>query len=92
VGYRDFPPPPHLRELVECAWVVDGPPEPVRVLPDGCMDLIAMSGRVVVAGPDTVASVNQRDREPFVGLRFGRARCRACSAFPLRSYATTLFR
>jgi len=70
VGYRDFPPPPHLRELVECAWVVDGPPEPVRVLPDGCMDLIAMSGRIMVAGPDTAASVNQRGREPFVGLRF----------------------
>jgi AraC-like DNA-binding protein len=70
VGYRDFPPPPHLRELVECAWVVDGPPEPVRVLPDGCMDLIRMSGRIMVAGPDTGVSMNQRGREPFVGLRF----------------------
>jgi AraC-like DNA-binding protein len=70
VGYRDFPPPPHLRGLVERAWVVDGPPGPVRVLPDGCMDLIAMSGTVVVAGPDTAASVNRRGREPFVGLRF----------------------
>jgi AraC-like DNA-binding protein len=68
--YRDFPPPPHLRELIECAWVVDGPPEPVRVLPDGCMDLIEMSGRIVVAGPDTVSSVSQRGRERFVGLRF----------------------
>src|SRR6185312_15706892 len=67
---RDFPPPPHLRELVECAWVVDGPPEPVRVLPDGCMDLISMSDRIMVAGPDTAASVNQRGRDPFVGLRF----------------------
>jgi len=70
VGYRDSPPPPHLRELVECAWVVDGPPEPVRVLPDGCMDLIEMSGRVMVAGPDTASSVNQRGREGFVGFRF----------------------
>ena len=70
VGYREFPPPPQLRELVECAWVVDGPPEPVRVLPDGCMDLIRMFGRVVVAGPDTAAFVDARGREPFVGLRF----------------------
>ena len=70
VGYRDFPPPPHLRELVECAWVVDGPPEPVRVLPDGCMDLIRMTGRIVVAGPDTTAFVSPRGREAFVGLRF----------------------
>ena len=29
-----------------------------------------MSGRIMVAGPDTAASVNQRGREPFVGLRF----------------------
>jgi AraC-like DNA-binding protein len=70
VGYRDFAPPPHLRELVECAWVVDGPPEPVRVLPDGCMDLIRMAGTVMVAGPDTASSVSPRDRETFVGLRF----------------------
>lgn len=70
MGYRDFPPPPHLRGLVERAWVVDGPPEAIRVLPDGCMDLIAMSGAVVVAGPDTAASVKQRGRQPFVGLRF----------------------
>ena len=70
VGYREFPPPPHLRDLVECAWVVDGPPAPVRVLPDGCMDLIRMAGRVVVAGPDTTAFVSPRSRETFVGLRF----------------------
>jgi AraC-like DNA-binding protein len=70
VGYRDFPPPPHLRELVECAWVLDGPPEPVAVLPDGCMDLIRMSGTVCVAGPDTAAFVNSRGREVFEGLRF----------------------
>jgi AraC-like DNA-binding protein len=70
VGYREFPPPAALRDLVECAWVVDGPPEHVRVLPDGCMDLMRMEGRVMVAGPDTTASVSPRDGEPFVGLRF----------------------
>jgi AraC-like DNA-binding protein len=70
VGYREFPPPITLRGLVECAWVVDGPPEPVRVLPDGCMDLMRMDGRFMVAGPDTTASVSPREREPFVGLRF----------------------
>jgi AraC-like DNA-binding protein len=70
VGYREFPPPPHLRDLAECAWVVDGPPGPVRVLPDGCMDLLRMSDRIVVAGPDTTAFVNPRSRETFTGLRF----------------------
>jgi AraC-like DNA-binding protein len=70
VGYREFAPPAALHGLVECAWVMDGPPEPVRVLPDGCMDLMRMDGRIVVAGPDTTASVSPRGGEPFVGLRF----------------------
>ena len=70
MGYREFPPSSTLRDLVECAWVVDGPAEPVRVLPDGCMDLMRMDGRFMVAGPDTTASVTARDGEPFVGLRF----------------------
>ena len=30
---------------------------PVRVLPDGCMDLMVLGGRIVVAGPDTRALV-----------------------------------
>jgi AraC-like DNA-binding protein len=34
------------------------------------MDLIQMDGRLVVAGPDTEASVTQRAGEPFAGLRF----------------------
>jgi hypothetical protein len=70
VGYREFSPPTTLRDLVECAWVVDGPPKPVRVLPDGCMDLTRIDGRFIVAGPDTTASVSQREGESFVGLRF----------------------
>jgi AraC-like DNA-binding protein len=70
VGYREFSPPAALRDLIECVWVVDGPPEAVRVLPDGCMDLLRMDGRIMVAGPDTTASVSPREGEPFVGLRF----------------------
>lgn len=70
VGYRELPPPTALSELVETAWVVDGPGDAVRVLPDGCMDLIRMHGRVVVAGPDTGASVSARGPERFAGLRF----------------------
>jgi hypothetical protein len=62
VGYREFLPPTTLRDLVECAWVADGPPKPVRVLPDGCMDLMRIDGRFIVAGPDTTASVSQRER------------------------------
>jgi AraC-like DNA-binding protein len=52
------------------AWQVvhDGA---VRVLPDGCMDLLWMDGRVVVAGPDAVAHVHAATAgERVLGLRF----------------------
>lgn len=70
VGYRERQPPTRLRELVECAWVMDGPCGPVRVLPDGCMDLIRIDGRVIVAGPDTGPSISRHGADPLVGLRF----------------------
>lgn len=44
---------------------------PVRVLPDGCMDLLWMDERVVVAGPDEVAHVHDATAgEQVLGLRF----------------------
>jgi AraC-like DNA-binding protein len=44
---------------------------PVRVLPDGCMDLLWMHGSVVVAGPDEVAHVHgAASGEQVLGLRF----------------------
>lgn len=70
MGYREFAPPAPLGELVETAWTMDGPGAAVRVLPDGCMDLISMDGRIVVAGPDTAAAISPRGAEPFMGLRF----------------------
>jgi AraC-like DNA-binding protein len=74
VGYREFRPPPPLRGLVECAWRSDASGATVRILPDGCMDLIAMDGpgseEIVVAGPDTTANVARHRPEPLVGLRF----------------------
>lgn len=42
----------------------------MRILPDGCMDLIAVGDRVVVAGPDTSANVARHRAEPLAGLRF----------------------
>lgn len=70
VGYREMPASPPLRGLVETAWVLDGPGGAAHVLPDGCMDLITMGGRVMVAGPDTAAHVSHRGTESFTGLRF----------------------
>lgn len=68
--YREFMPPAGLRGLVEAVWVLRGPAAPVRVVPDGCMDLIRMQGRIVIAGPDTTASTSMGSAEPYVGLRF----------------------
>lgn len=70
VSYREHPPPTHLRELVECRWAADGQGEQIRVLPDGCMDLIRVNGCVVVAGPDTTAFITPRGPEPCAGVRF----------------------
>jgi AraC-like DNA-binding protein len=43
-----------------------------RVLPDGCLDLIAVDGTLLVAGPDTVAHlVDVAAGESYTGLRMG---------------------
>jgi AraC-like DNA-binding protein len=40
--YREFGPPPHLAEIVECFWThgADARLPSYRVLPDGCMDIL----------------------------------------------------
>lgn len=45
---------------------------PVRVLPDGCLDLIWCAGEVFVAGPDTTAQLaGSAPGSRYSGLRFG---------------------
>ena len=55
--YREHPPPPDLAELVACTWERAEAAESsagVRVLPDGCVDLVwSTRGGLVLAGPDT---------------------------------------
>ncbi|MBJ7339754.1 AraC family transcriptional regulator [Mycolicibacterium sp.] len=70
MGYRETTPPTGVTDLVEVAWCADGGGDPVRVLPDGCMDLIRMDGEVVVAGPDTSALITSRGERSLAGLRF----------------------
>lgn len=69
MGYRETAPPLELADLVETAWSADGGGD-VRVLPDGCMDLIRMGDRIVVAGTDATAMVTTRGPEAASGLRF----------------------
>lgn len=44
---------------------------PLRVMPDGCMDLMLVDGGLVVAGPDTRAQlIDGPPGQRYVGLRF----------------------
>ncbi|MBN9741979.1 AraC family transcriptional regulator [Amycolatopsis sp. A1MSW2902] len=52
--YSESPPPHSLRRLVRCRWE-SAEPGPKRIVPDGCVDLVAGAGQVFVAGPDTTA-------------------------------------
>ncbi|TQR87294.1 helix-turn-helix transcriptional regulator [Mycobacterium hodleri] len=70
MGYRETAPPTCFHDLVETAWTADGGVDAVRILPDGCMDLIVVDGRVVIAGPDTSALITSRGPQTLTGLRF----------------------
>jgi AraC-like DNA-binding protein len=74
--YREAPPPPDLAAHVACVWyrrigAVEAA-RPVRIVPDGCMDLMWGSrGGLLVAGPDRTAQVSRMAAgTTFVGLRF----------------------
>ncbi len=55
--YREHPPSPALAPWLACTWERrDGGGAPVRVLPDGCIDIIWTEGSgAFVAGPNTTA-------------------------------------
>ncbi|RMI38391.1 helix-turn-helix transcriptional regulator [Streptomyces triticirhizae] len=63
---------------------------PGRVLPDGCMDLILIGDRLVVAGPDTRAVVTDRSRgERCVGLRFAPGQAPSVLGVPANALVDT---
>ncbi|BDH58656.1 AraC family transcriptional regulator [Tsukamurella sp. PLM1] len=52
-------------------WRTVGSAGPALILPDGCMDVIVIDGRAIVAGPDAVAArVPGHEGAPYDGLRF----------------------
>ena len=55
--YRELAPPPRLASHVACLWWRNG--APVRVLPDGCVDLVWTGAELIVAGPATRALMPQ---------------------------------
>jgi AraC-like DNA-binding protein len=84
--YYELPPPPALGADVRCIWHrrLDEP-SPQPILPDGCMDVIALpDGRAIVAGADTAPAAVTPARGPIVGVRFGIGRGGAVLGIPAR--------
>jgi AraC-like DNA-binding protein len=72
MSYREHAPPPALAPWLECFWERRGDPgEPVRVLPDGCIDVVFLEGvGAQLVGANTtafLASVTESSR--IVGAR-----------------------
>jgi AraC-like DNA-binding protein len=70
--YREHPPSRALAPWVVCTWErSDGGADPVRVLPDGCIDIIwTQDGEATVIGPNTTAFVvTLKEHTHVVGVR-----------------------
>ena len=79
--YREHPAPAALAPWLECAWERSGiAGASVRVLPDGCIDIVWTEGRGVrVVGPNTTAFVVALED----GVRVAGVRMRPGGAAPL---------
>jgi AraC-like DNA-binding protein len=67
--YREFAAPPALREHVACVW--RSHEGAIRVLPDGCVDVVFGAGGLIVAGPATAAQLAPATPgQHRVGVRF----------------------
>jgi AraC-like DNA-binding protein len=86
VAYREQPPPAGLEPWLACTWTRSGSGT-VRVLPDGCVDLIARAdGSVVIAGPDTGPHVSVLGpQSPVVGVRLRPGAAAAVLGVPLHA-------
>lgn len=55
-SYREFTPRPELNDVVACTWTRAAPASAVadelRILPDGCVDLVWSGSELLVASPD----------------------------------------
>ena len=74
-SYVEWAPSPALRGLLACSWAArfadSGEPHVDRVLPDGCIDVLWMNGRLLVAGPDTTGAIlPPSPGARIAGLRF----------------------
>jgi AraC-like DNA-binding protein len=80
-SYREFAPPPGLEPHLACVWTSHD--RAVRVLPDACTDIVFDAGRLVVAGPATVATdAPATPGEERCGVRFRIASAGAALGLP----------
>ncbi len=70
--YREFAPPPHLRDTIACFWTRRATGATARILPDACSDIVWREGLgTLVAGPDTGPSFAHTPADRLiVGARF----------------------
>ncbi|MEO3432658.1 helix-turn-helix domain-containing protein [Inquilinus sp. CAU 1745] len=72
--YREFAPSPGLRAHFRCAWLNEmpaGEAATMAVVPDGCVDIIWIGGRLEVAGPDVTAALSRpTPGGTIAGVRF----------------------
>lgn len=68
--YEEEAPPRRLAGIARCVWR-SASTGPKRIVPDGCLDLVAGDGGVFIAGPDTAAwSSVTRPGAVLRGVRF----------------------
>jgi AraC-like DNA-binding protein len=69
--YRERPAPLSLHQAIACIWTRRGDGSAVRVLPDGCTDIIwRPSTGALVVGPDTGPVLSPTSKDEFVlGVR-----------------------
>src|SRR5512142_2638032 len=86
MSYREERPAPSLADAVECFWTDEAAPSDLRVLPDGCADVIfdLDRERVFVVGTMTrPLIVDAASRSRLFGVRFRPARISALLRLPL---------
>src|SRR5215469_13061321 len=85
--YHERAPEVALREHVRCVWVNDlsqSQNEWVRVVPDGCADIVWTGKTLIVAGPDSQSILDRLPRGAVVvGVRFHPGAASAWLGLPL---------
>ena len=87
--YREHRPPHQLARWLACTWERAGDDAPVRVLPDGCIDIVWIEGEgTQIVGANTTAFLSPLPR----GARVAGARLRPGAAPPIIGVAAEALR